>query len=157
MSAALVLDDVLPDPHAYRAQALAQEFRDVTLGPDTFRGIAPCPRGDVALAAAQAVRAEPVMSFFRKSPAGQPEPNFVHTDEMMGLWTGVYYMTPEPPEGDGTTFYERDGEGWREVARVSARFNRLVLFDSAVPHSRSLYDNYGRGDEARLIQVVFLR
>lgn len=152
-----VLDDVLDDPHAYRAQALAQDFRDVTIGPDTFRGIAPCPSGDVAAAAAEALGAEPVLSFFRKSPAGQHEPNFVHSDEGMGRFTGIFYLNPTPPRGDGTTFYERRGEGWTSAQHVPARFNRLLLFSAEIPHSRALFDNYGQGDEARLIQVVFLR
>lgn len=148
-----VLDDVLPDPHAYRAQALAQSFRDVTIGPDTFKGIAPCPDGSLAAAAAGATGAEPVLTFFRKSPLGQKEPNFIHSDHEMGNWTGIYYMNQEPAEGDGTTFW-KDG---RQVSQVVARFNRLLLFTTEQEHSRSLFDNYGEGDSARLIQVVFLR
>jgi hypothetical protein len=153
-----VLDDVLADPHAYRARALAQSFRDVTIGPDTFRGIASCAEGDVAAAAVVALPgAEPVLTFFRKSPAGQHEPNFVHSDEGMGRFTGIYYMNPHPAEGDGTTFWERNAGEWWPKQQVPARFNRLLLFSAELPHSRSLFDNYGQGDEARLIQVVFLR
>jgi hypothetical protein len=153
-----VLDNVLADPHAYRARALAQEFRDVTIGPDTFRGIAPCPEGDVAAVAVQALGAEPVLTFFRKSPRGQIEPNYVHSDKDMGSFTGIYYMNPDPPHGDGTKFWEwDDGQGWRETAEVEARFNRLLLFSTDLHHSRALYNNYGQGDDARLIQVVFLR
>lgn len=153
-----VLDDVLPDPMAYRMEALAQEFGDVTFGTDTFRGISACRRPDVTAAAAEAIPdAEPVLTFFRKSPQGQHEPNYVHSDEMMGRWTGIYYMNPDPPEGDGTSFWEPAGNGWVEVRRVPARFNRLLLFSAELKHSRSIYDNYGDGDGARLIQVVFLR
>ncbi len=153
-----VIDDVLADPHAYRIQALAQDFRDVTIGPDTFRGIAPCPEPDVTAAAVEALpNAEPVLTFFRKSPAGQHEPNFVHSDEGMGNFTGIYYMNPDPPEGDGTTFWERNGHEWRPKQHVPARFNRLLLFSARIPHSRAIFDNYGQGDGARLIQVVFLR
>lgn len=152
-----VLDDVLSDPHAYRTQALAQDFRDVTIGPDTFRGIAPCQEGDVAAAAAGASGAEPVLTFFRKSPHGQIEPNYVHSDHEMGAFTGIYYMNPEPPAGDGTTFWQRVADEWAETERVEARFNRLLLFSTDLAHSRSIFENYGRGDEARLIQVVFLR
>jgi hypothetical protein len=153
-----VIDDVLPDPHAYRARALAQDFRDVTIGPDTFRGIAPCADLDVTTAALEATGAEPVLTFFRKSPHGQIEPNYVHTDKDMGAFTGIYYMNPDPPPGDGTKFWDwDDGEGWRETARVDARFNRLLLFSTDQHHSRAIYNNYGEGDSARLIQVVFLR
>lgn len=148
-----VLDDVLPDPHAYRAKALAQPFRDVTIGPDTFKGIAPCADGDVAAIAAAITGAEPVLTFFRKSPLGQKEPNFIHSDHEMGAWTGIYYMNPEPDEGDGTTFW-KNGE---QTEQVVARFNRLLLFTTEQEHSRSIFENYGDGDSARLIQVMFLR
>lgn len=151
-----VLDDVLPDPHAYRIEALAQPFKDVTLGPDTFRGIAACPRGDLAAVAETACGASPVLSFFRKSPEGQREPNYVHSDEMMGRFTAIYYMNPEPADGDGTIFWERDGDDWRPIRLVEAKFNRLLIFDAILPHSRALIDNYGQGDGSRLIQVVFL-
>lgn len=152
-----VLDDVLPDPLAYRDRALAQDFRDVTIGPDTFRGIAPCADQRVTSAAVEAIGAEPVLTFFRKSPAGQHEPNFVHSDEGMGNFTGIYYMNPDPPDGDGTTFWERNADEWWPKQHVPARFNRLLLFSAEIPHSRAIFDNYGEGDSARLIQVVFLR
>lgn len=153
-----MIDDVLPDPHDYRKRALAQPFRDVTIGPDIFRGIAPCEDIAVTSAAARFVGAEPVLTFFRKSPHGQIEPNYVHSDSEMGAFTGIYYMNPEPPPGDGTTFWEwDDSEGWRQTMRVKAQFNRLLLFSTDQHHSRSIYNNYGEGDGARLIQVVFLR
>lgn len=152
-----VLDDVLTDPMSYREEALARDFRDVTLGPDTFRGIAQCPSADVAAAAAYALAADAVLTFFRKSPQGQHEPNFVHSDEGMGRFTGIYYMNPDPPKGDGTTFWEKNAGEWWPKQHVPARFNRLLLFSAEIPHSRALFDNYGQGDEARLIQVVFLR
>lgn len=152
-----VIDDVLADPHAYRKTALSQDFRDVTIGPDTFRGIALASEDGVARVAAEAVHADPVLSFFRKSPQGQTEPNYVHSDEGMGAFTGIYYMNPEPPDGDGTTFWEKNADEWWPKQHVPARFNRLLVFSAEIPHSRALFDNYGEGDDARLIQVVFLR
>lgn len=152
-----ILDGVLPDPMAYLAEARGLSFRDLTFGPDTFRGIAAARRRDVARVAELQTNASAVLSFFRKSPQGQVEPNFIHSDEAMGRFTGIYYMNPDPPAGDGTAFWERDGAAWKRVRLVPARFNRLVIFDARLHHSRAIFDNYGEGDTARLIQVVFLR
>lgn len=152
-----VLDDALPDPMAYRAAALRSTFRDVTLGPDTFRGIAPCNRRHVTCLAAAVTGAAPALSFFRKSPLGQTAPNFVHSDEVMGRFTGIYYLNPEPADGDGTAFWERSGGQWKMTRLVPAKFNRLLTFSAGLHHSRALFNNYGEGDDARLIQVIFLR
>ena len=162
-----VIDNVLADPMAYREKALSREFRDVTIGADTFKGIA---------------HAEPILedsitalTFFRKSPQGQIEPNYIHSDAGMGRQTGIYYMNPDPPKGDGTTFWKspegsisgpwtewvdqsaRSRKGWTVWKQCPAKFNRLVVFDADLFHSRSLLENYGQGDEARLIQVMFFQ
>jgi hypothetical protein len=75
----------------------------------------------------------------------------------MGKFTTIYYMNPEPADGDGTAFWERDGDEWKLTRLVPAKFNRLLTFSAELHHSRSLFDNYGQGDGARLIQVIFLR
>jgi hypothetical protein len=173
-----VLDDVLPDPVAYRRQVLDLPFGDVTIGDDTFRGIAAPPSPLLAVACARAIP-EPVdvvLSFLRRSPHGQPEPTYLHSDAAMGDWTGIYYLTPAPPDGDGTVFWERVATGhrygpweaeteqaaqdlsrWHPWHTVAARFNRLLIFRSDLYHSRAIVENYGIGDDARLIQVVFAR
>jgi len=152
-----VLDDALPDPLGYLAEARRLTFRDLTFGTDTFRGIAFAHRRDLADLIEARTGARAVLSFFRRSPLGQVEPNFIHSDEAMGRLTGIYYMNAEPPDGDGTAFWRRHGDSWTMTRLVRARFNRLVVFDADLQHSRALFDNYGEGDGARLIQVVFLR
>jgi hypothetical protein len=152
-----ILDNVLPDPTAYLAEVRRLSFKSLTFGPDTFRGIAPSHRGDVDQVAESETGAAAILSFFRRSPAGQVEPNYIHSDEAMGAFTGIYYMNPEPAEGDGTAFWERDGDGWKMARLVPAKFNRLLLFSAELHHSRALFDNYGEGDGARLVQVIFLR
>lgn len=151
-----ILDDVLPDPLEYLSEVRRLTFRDLTLGPAVYRGIAAPPRGDVERAAEGQTNAQAVVSFLRKAPKGQTEPNYVHSDEMMGAFTGIYYMNPEPAEGDGTAFWERDGAGWKMIRLVPAKFNRLLTFDAGLHHSRALFHSYGEGDGARLIQVIFL-
>lgn len=152
-----IVDDALADPMAYLSDVKRLPFRNVTLGPDTFRGIALARRPDVARVAEAETNTSAVLSFFRRSPLGQVEPNYVHSDDAMGAFTGIYYMNPEPPDGDGTAFWEREGSGWKRVRRVPAKFNRLLVFSAGLHHSRALFDNYGEGDGARLIQVIFLR
>ncbi len=117
---------------------------------------------------------KPSLSFFRKSPLGQEEPHFIHTDIDMGDWSAILYLNPEPPEGDGTSFWmhkrtaaiqsfiphERSEDGksainWERIQHVQAKFNRLVLFPSSFFHSRAIPENWGEGDEARLTQVTF--
>lgn len=178
-----VIDDAIPHPHDYRRYALAQRYRSVPVGPATFHGIAECD--DAALPFLLSIRfpdAQPGLTFFRQSPAGQVEPNFIHTDRDMGDWTAILYLSDTPPEGDGTTFWESRATGarastaqtdedfrsewtrWREPAlwrpwhTVAARFNRLIVFPAPLFHSRAIAENYGTaGHDARLIQLVFGR
>ncbi len=170
----LVFDEVIPDPGAYRAAALALPFQSVTLGPDTFCGIAPC--GDPWLPTWLEDRAPgvlPTLSFFRQSPVGQIEPNYIHTDRGMGDWTAILYLTDPPHPDDGTTFWRhrasgaiaaddtddpaawRDRRQWAVWHHVYGAFNRLCVFPAPYYHSRELEANFGTGADARLVQVVF--
>ncbi len=92
----------------------------------------------------------------------------------MGDWSALLYLNPNPPAGDGTDFWThketgeiesitphlRSKEGldpskWELREHVKAKFNRLLIFPSSYYHSRAIFDNWGQGDEARLVQVVF--
>lgn len=173
-----VYDGVLEDPLAYRAAALAAGFQSIPLGGSVFHGIGASP--DATLPewiGAMYPGLEPVITFFRHSPGGQREPNYVHSDTDMGDWTGILYLNPDPPLGDGTLFYAHTPTGdvestpgvdthadeWSDPSKwtlrgfVPAAFNRLVLFPSRLFHSRAIPENYGAGNDARLIQVVFGR
>lgn len=170
-----ILDNALPNIDLVRERALALEFRSYDFEHCTFHGIAV---GDPTRSLLDLMRHKfpqlnPTLTFFRKSPQGQQEPHFIHTDIDMGDWSAILYLNKNPPEGDGTCFWtyksgaiesdiehERSEEGkrlegWDMRLRVPARFNRLVMFPSSYFHSRAIYDNWGAGDEARLTQVVF--
>jgi Family of unknown function (DUF6445) len=177
----LVFDDVVPDPDAYRAVALAQPFRSLEVAPGViFHGIAMVT--DQVLVEWMAHRfpqLTPTLTFFRQSPAGQVEPNYIHTDRDMGDWTAILYLNPDTPKGDGTVFWRhrvtgatesvtddahalaveqaawRDRTLWEPAVEVEARFNRVLVFSAAQFHSRAIPNNYGVGEDARLIQVVF--
>jgi hypothetical protein len=172
-----VFDNFLPDPEAYRREALGREFRTYEFPGETYHGIAMPAPPEIPMRIAQMFPGTvPTLSFFRRSPEGQAEPLFIHTDVGMGEWTALLYLNPDPPEGDGTVFWrhlatgaiesaiphERTEEGrtpcgWRPWRTIEARFNRLVLFPATLFHSRAIFANWGAGDEARLTQVVFGR
>jgi hypothetical protein len=171
-----ILDDTLPMIEQYRQEALALEYRSYDFEHCTFHGIA--VGGPAAALGAQIQRLfpqlTPKITFFRKSPEGQKEPHFIHTDIDMGQWSAILYLNHCPPESDGTSFWtheltgaigsdvphERSEEGkylngWERRFTVHARLNRLVMFPANYFHSRALYQNWGSGNDARLTQVVF--
>lgn len=163
-----VIDDALSNPDAYRQAALALPFGEF----EGFQGIAPCADPTLPALISEAMPgAAAVLSFFRRSPEGQVEPNYIHSDAEMGEWTGILYLNPEPARGDGTIFWKdrhsgklsgrfdsaeaADLSSWEPWRTIDARYNRLLIFASSLFHSRALPLNYGQGDGARLIQVVF--
>jgi hypothetical protein len=93
-------------------------------------------------------------NFVRKSPLNQEEPNFIHTDEMMGDITCILYLNKEKPNEDGTTIYDEDKN---PLFVLYSKFNRMIAFSSESPHSRNILENFGDEDSARLIQVIFLK
>jgi len=175
MTALTVVDDVLPDVTAYVAAARARPFGDLRGNGLVFHGMAVPPDDSVPQAIATRWPAlTPTLSLLRQSPAGQVEPHLIHTDDDMGDWTAILYLTETPPDGDGTTFYRQRATGaltsaaatavdaawddltqWEPWATVPAKPHRLLLFPSGYFHARALPENYGAGDTARLIQVTF--
>lgn len=175
----LVFDEVLNDAEAYRTMALSLPYQSYTLGLATFHGIALAPPVAADVVHAAFPDRVPTLTFFRQSPAGQQEPNFIHSDRSMGEWTALLYLTPDTPEGDGTSFWEHAASGerydasptiesyatnglrwletdqWTTWHRVSAKFNRMVIFPGSYYHSRSLFENFGSGPTARLVNVTF--
>lgn len=175
-----VWDDVLVNPATYRTAALSLPFADVEAGSSTFHRMAPAPSPELTLwVVSHYPQLQPGLTFVRQSPEGQREPNYIHTDQEMGDWTAILYLNPQPMKGDGTTFWKHkltgkilseavsvmeqaeeclewlDLERWEPWMTVEARFNRIVLFPSGCFHSRAIEANYGQGDDARLIQVMF--
>ncbi len=145
-----VFDDVLVHPLAYRLVCLAQPVQSMQFGPDTFHGIAMAPNPALELWVRRELPwFDPRLTFLRRSTLGQVEPNLIHDDAMMGQWTGILYLNPDPPEGDGTILYDPE-------TVIAARFNRLLVFPSARRHARAIPEHYGTTPEtARLVQVIF--
>ncbi len=153
----IVSDNVIDDPIKYLSDILDGEFVDVSDGINTFQNIQPRPHDDeFARIALESVGLgyEVAFNFIRKSPEGQEEPNFIHTDEMMGDVTAILYLSRRHPDEDGTTIYDDDG---KLSCVVYSKFNRMLMFDSELPHSRNIFENFGSGETSRLIQVTFLK
>ncbi len=166
-----VYDDVLPNG-AYRAWALAQPRQTIITEDEHWHGLAVTEDLTLPdLIAARLAGATTRLTFFRQSPEGQVEPNYIHSDEGMGEWTAILYLNDPPPAEDGTAFWRyRPTQATRGSARalpstdlslwepwhvVPARLNRLLIFDSLYFHSRCMPQNYGTGDDARFVQVAF--
>jgi hypothetical protein len=149
-------DNILKDPLSYVSELHFYGFQDVADGDNVFRGIQPRDNNDeFALYVSKLFPTHKVaFNFIRKSPLNQNEPNFVHTDEMMGDMTCLLYLNEQAPDDDGTTIYDEDG---KPLLTMYSKFNRMIAFDSKSPHSRNIFNNFGEGLNARLIQVVFLK
>ena len=153
----LLFDNVLFDPDEYVADILNNDFVDVYDGTNIFKNIQPRDYDDEF---AQSVMElvghnyDVAWNFVRRSPEGQPEPNFIHTDEMRGDITAILYLSKEHPEQDGTTIYDSENQ---KTCTFYAKYNRMVVFDSKLPHSRNIFENFGSGESARLVQVAFLK
>lgn len=175
MNGIRIFDDFLPDPTAYREQALRGEFRSFDFPECTFHGISfPAPALVPEMISEMMPGAVPNLSFFRKSPKGQEEPHYIHTDVDMGRWSAILYLNEQPESGDGTAFWThnesgrigsmiphefstpgKSAEGWTRRRWVEGKFNRLMVFSSDLFHSRSIFDNWGENMTARLTQVTF--
>lgn len=152
----ILSDNVIQSPNEYVFDILDNEFVDIYDGTNVFKNIQPRDHDDeFALFVLDLFSDYKVVwNFIRKSPKGQEEPNFIHTDEMMGDLTAILYLSQGAPDEDGTTIYDHD---MKPSFVAYSRFNRMIVFDSALPHSRNIYENFGTGDSSRLIQVVFLK
>jgi hypothetical protein len=150
----LIFDDILKDPKSYVDESLKSTFIDFKDGDKVFKNIQPKSNDEFEK---EVLKLFPnyfvKFNFIRKSPYNQIEPNFIHRDNMMGDITVILYLNEEKPLEDGTTLYDENGV---TACIIRSKFNRMVAFDSYTLHSRSIYENFGEGDGARLIQVIFL-
>lgn len=156
MNRIATLDNIIRKPQEYLYNILDNQFTDFNDGVNIFRGIQQRPNDDEFASFVVSLFGNNVnvaYNFVRRSPIGQIEPNFIHTDENMGDYTAILYLSESHPDEDGTTFYDDDES---KMAVVYSKFNRMVLFDSKIKHSRNIFVNFGEGDKARLIQVLFL-
>lgn len=171
-----IFDGVLANPEQWRRECLAGEFTTFTFPEATFHGINVKPPSNELLGYLHGCfqNFEPTLTFARRSPEGQVEPHFIHTDIDMGDWSAILYLNPARPMGDGTDFWThhetgaiesfvphecseegKDIAGWVLRRHVEGVFNRLLVFPSSYFHSRAIWENWGEGNSSRLVQVVF--
>lgn len=151
-----IIDNFLDDAELHLQDIFNHEFSDVSTDVGVFKNIQDrqsdivsdevlnlLPNYDVAY------------NFVRKSPLNQEEPTYVHSDEIMGDLTCLLYLSKSHPREDGTTIYDND-----EVTKTMefrSKFNRMIIFDAKLFHSRNILTNFGVNKSARLIQVIFLK
>ena len=152
----ITFDNIIKDPLSYVSDIHLHEFQDVADGEYTFRNIQPRDGNDeFALYVTNLFSDYKIdLNFIRKSPLNQEEPNFVHTDEMMGDITCLLYLNEQAPEDDGTTIYDEDK---KPLFTMYSKFNRMIAFNADAPHSRNIFDNFGEAQTARLVQIIFLK
>ena len=152
----ITFDDVIKDPKTYVFDIHTHEFQDLADGSDIFRNIQSRDNYDeFARYVTELFNGYKVnVNFIRKSPLNQVEPNFIHTDEMMGDITCILYLNEDAPENDGTTIYDDNNN---PLVTIQSKFNRMIAFDSDAPHSRNILENFGEGESARLVQIIFLK
>lgn len=148
------VDDVLNNPYEYVEDVLKKPFEDIKDGDKTFKNIQVRENDEFQqIVQSYFPQYKVNYNFIRKSPYKQKEPNFVHSDEMMGDKTALLYLNKLYPKEAGTTIYENK----TPMCKLFYKFNRMVIFDSYFLHSRNLYDNFGEHNNSRLIQVIFLQ
>jgi hypothetical protein len=152
----ITFDNIIKNPLSYVSDIHLHGFQDVADGEYTFKNIQPRDKNDeFAKYVSELFLGYKVdLNFIRKSPLNQEEPNFVHTDEMMGDITCLLYLNEQAPEDDGTTVYDEDKKA---LITMYSKFNRMIAFNSDAPHSRNLFHNFGEAETARLVQIIFLK
>lgn len=149
-------DNIIKDPKAYVLEIHLHGFQDISDGDSVFKNIQLRDKKDefAKYVTGLFLGYDVDLNFVRKSPLNQQEPNFIHTDDMMGDITCVLYLNEESPDNDGTTIYDKEN---KPLLTMYSKFNRMVAFDSDCPHSRNIFDNFGEAESARLVQVIFLK
>ena len=86
-------DNVLHNPYKYVDEALKNPFQNVLDGDSIFKNIQPREHDE---AAAFLLSIYPdydvTYNFIRQSSYKQKEPNYIHSDEMMGDKTAILYL-----------------------------------------------------------------
>ncbi len=150
----IFLTDVHEDPDKYVEDIKNKGFSDFEAGNQVFKNVQALEKDDIVEAIEDMIGAKLVLSFARMSPLGQEEPNFIHKDDMHGDFTAILYLNKTYPIGYGTTLYDEDEN---EVLICKAKYNSVYIFPSNVKHSRNTLQNFGEGDDARLVQVMFFK
>lgn len=151
-----IIDNFLDDAELHLQDIFNHEFSDVQTDVGVFKNIQDRQSDIVSDAVLNLLpNYDVAYNFVRKSPLNQEEPTYVHSDDIMGDLTCLLYLSKSHPREDGTTIYDND-----EVTKTMefrSKFNRMIIFDAKLFHSRNILTNFGVNKSARLIQVIFLK
>jgi hypothetical protein len=151
-----IIDNFLDDPELHLQDIFDHDFTDVPSDVGVFKNIQDRKSDIVSDAVLKLMpNHEVAYNFVRKSPLDQEEPTYIHSDDIMGDLTCLLYLSKSHPKEDGTTIYEDD-----EITKnmeFRSKFNRMIIFDAKLFHSRNILSNFGVNKSARLIQVIFLK
>ncbi|QWF19299.1 DUF6445 family protein [Lysobacter capsici] len=175
----IVIDDFLPDGAGARALALGAPYQDV-LAPDgeVYRRVCVTEVPGLVPALEAAVGpVEMLLSGFRLNFAGEMPNAAIHSDIGFGTHALVLYLC----DGEGgTAFWTHKATGehriepgdvplwhavcgdwdrpeaWSQRELAELKFNRAVIYESALFHSRFPFAAFGTGpQDGRLIAVAF--
>lgn len=151
----LDVNGIIPDIMSYKETILNGEFLTYDFGDNqVFHNIQVLPPTTFSVFLEGFLPEHDIVSHFaRKSPRGQVEPNYVHSDEAHADITAILYLSEHAR--CGTVLYESDGI--TPSVTIHMKAGKALIFDSDIKHSRVLIDNYGEGNGARLVEVVFLK
>ena len=151
-----VIDDFLDDPYSHLDDIFNNDFSDIETEVGVFKNIQ--NRADDIVS--QKIMhflpgVEMAYNFARLSPVNQEEPTYIHSDDVMGDITCLLYLNRDFPNENGTTIYDDDKE--KKAVQFFGKFNRMIIFDAKLFHSRNIFSNFGVGKDSRLVQVIFLK
>lgn len=121
---------------------------------------------------------EVITTFARLTSAAQKKaPNEIHPDTVMSQYAMLQYLSPEWPDGAGTSFWEHKTEGrlmteqideyrvrqdscfreaWTEYFRVQGKEGRILFYDSRLFHCAEPVGGFGSGPEdGRIVLTSF--
>jgi hypothetical protein len=155
MISTLSFYNVLPNPDKYVENIESNGWKVIDAEAGKFRGIQERKEDELSvLVNAFYPDYNIELNFIRKSPLNQEEPHYIHTDEMHGDKTVILYLNKTYPENYGTTLYD-DNEV--PILVNKAQYNSIFIFDSNIKHSRNIKENFGFKNDARMVQVMFLK
>lgn len=157
------LRGVLADPHGVRNKVLDQigNFQDIkAFDGEAYKRVFPYELDEVT----QRLEHEfgPIAmlgSGFRLNFGKEIPNNAIHVDEGWGTHALVLYLS-KAPDGleTGTAFWPNDEHmnPWLPQRLIKEQFNKAVVYNSNIHHSRWPYEAYGDGPQnGRLIYVAF--
>lgn len=183
-NAFLVFDNFAPDAAEVRETVKAGELKDF-IGPHgekyTNTSDFAVPHWHTLLEKAVGFPIQFLFGGFRMDLAKEFPFNFAHADVACGDYAALVYLNPPEQCKGGTAFFKHLASGrnrlpdemteeerlaieadwykmdaWMPESMVGMKFNRLLVYPTAMYHSRFPHEGFGTGrEDGRLIWVAF--